>query len=198
MDNRITHEMRGETKITTFIGSQTPPRFQAGQTRYTYNPMIGNTEDLDSLELVIEVTLRKTSYTHIPKGTSFGYGGVLAVEQDNEETFSFHPFEVPPIMEESWTIDEARENQRQICLERQVSSFIPPNGYCWNCNQQVYKLRSGRGYLTSCPHCNVSGQGKLPCGCSAEHKFCAGECDSPLKITIQSKDIIDMSAWRDQ
>jgi hypothetical protein len=61
--------------------------------------------------------------------------------------------------------------QERYCKEKEYPNFVPNNGICWKCNQQIYAEgknrmgnlskgisveKAGSELITGCPHCNWS------------------------------------------
>lgn len=65
--------------------------------------------------------------------------------------------------------EEIKENikaQEELCNRIDYPNFAPTDGFCWNCNRNIYQNyeingHNSNGYngdihITGCPHCNRS------------------------------------------
>lgn len=50
------------------------------------------------------------------------------------------------------------KSQRKMCDEHNIPHFAPDNGFCFNCNKQIYKQislrKASEEHITHCPYCS--------------------------------------------
>jgi len=51
-------------------------------------------------------------------------------------------------------IQARRQQYAEWRKEHNFSQFEPPNGVCWNCGKQIFKIYDGTNKITGCPFCH--------------------------------------------
>jgi uncharacterized protein with PIN domain len=59
------------------------------------------------------------------------------------------------------TREEFLNNQHEFCKQNKAPFFMPSNGRCWKCKEDIIKILIERGedgtsLVTGCPKCNRS------------------------------------------
>lgn len=63
-----------------------------------------------------------------------------------------------PMKGMEYDADKAAQAQVEYCDRNELHCYAPRDGYCWHCNENIYKLISvedaGKTLITSCPYCH--------------------------------------------
>ena len=49
---------------------------------------------------------------------------------------------------------ENQQKQIESCKKCNIPNFVPDNGICYSCHQQVYEANNLIFPITGCPHCH--------------------------------------------